>query len=218
MTANFVSILATSVQFRSSSPSLFLTTFTGLTHIVYGAIIGATGATARRRPGVAAVVAAGTAGTAMAAGLHLAHDYLPWALATKATSAAGGLSFLAALPDLVGVFGLAAIVAWAWASEAAIVAGRLGEEVSAGVILPAEYSAISNPGLRLAALTSTLIKEGEREWRLRRRLYATEIELAFAKQARDRAGLKADRLSKVDECRARIEAIRLEMARPGRTP
>lgn len=215
LTANVWSILQTPSLGGDTTPSLFAAMVSGLNHVFYGAVVGLGIAIWRRRPSLIAAGAA--AGTVVALGFHLLHDYLPWWFAAPAGDPGGGglQAILTGLPNALGILALAVIVAWASGREAVLVGRELREEVAAGVVTPAEYESIVDSTKRLGSLVRTLSRGGLRAARLRRRLYGLEVELAFRKHHRrtSRDGVRP--LLEEDAYRERIGITRRELAAAG---
>lgn len=205
-TATLVSIMRTP-HFVSDTASLFSSSLAGTDQLLYGTAIGAAATIARRSRFILAF-AATVAGTAVATGLHITVDYVPWWTAT--TGRGGGDGVLRHLPTLLGLGGLAALMSWAVARERVIVERELSGEVAAGVVRPDEYAAVTGTVRRPWALLQALLRGGPRAWVLQRRLYGLEVELAFNKhRGRGSAKTKGSRDEHV--YRGEISATRLRL-------
>jgi protease PrsW len=182
LAANFWAVWTTPpIAGGLSDHSLFSTIVASFNWVFYAGVIGLCLAAARRAS-LARVLTMAVLGTAIALGFHLLHDYVPsWVAASANDVQTSGMAkFLANLPNVLGLVALAAIAVWTTGREKVIVARELQEEVTSGVIAPADYKAITNPGRRFSSLASAIGK-GMSTWRLRRRLYVLEVELAFRK-------------------------------------
>ena len=182
LAANFWTVWATPpIAGGLSNHSLFSTIVASFNWVFYGGVIGLCLAAARRAS-LARVVSMAVLGTGIAMGFHLLHDFLPtWVAASANHVQTSGLAkFLGDLPNVLGLVALAAIAVWTTGREKVIVARELQDEVTSGVVGPDEYKAITNPGRRFGSLASAMGK-GMSTWRLRRRLYVLEVELAFRK-------------------------------------
>jgi hypothetical protein len=182
LAANFWVVWTTPDIFGGlSSHTLASIVLASLNWVFYAGVIGLFLGMARRAS-TGRVIAMAVAGTAVAMGFHLLHDYLPiWAGVDKNDIQTSGLGkLLTDLPNVLGLVALCAIAVWTTGREKLIVARELQDEVSSGVVTPDDYTAITNPGRRFGSLLSSMGK-GMSTWRLRRRLYALEVELAFRK-------------------------------------
>jgi protease PrsW len=190
MTASFVAILQTQSLGQDVSGSLFSATVAGLNFVLYGGVVGLVIAAARFRS-TATFLLAAAAGTIVSTGLLLLHEYLPSWVATSSGSASSSwfASFIAGLPNVLGLVALGAIAVWSASRDAAIVAGELRDEVDSGVVTAQDYSVVTHPFVRAGSLLRTLVAGGGHRWRAQRRLYAAEVELAYAKHRR--AGTEA---------------------------
>jgi len=212
--ANFVSIWSTPA-IGEASASLYASIVTGLDHVFYGALIGLALALWRRRR-TPETIAAAVAGTGLAFGFHLLHDYLPWIGASGSGSLADGFGreVLTQAPNYFGVVVLGVIAVWAGGRERLIIARELHGEVQDGVVTLDEYAAITQPAHRAHTLLLDLLWRGDRVWRLRRRLWATEIELAFRKYHReDREQTQSRAFGDEDDYRAQIADLRGQLAK-----
>jgi len=215
MAAGFPSILATQAEAPAAAvgtnAGLFASAVSGLNHLFYGGAIGLALGYARSAS-MGRVVGAAAVGTAAAFGFHLLHDYLPW---WAAIDSVGGEPssigrFLANLPNLLGILALAVVVIWSAARQAKLVATQLRDEVEAGWVTAEEYAVVTDPQRRFTSLARTLFSQGDDAWRSLRRLYATEIELAFRKHHRALGGPQS-RGPDENEYRARIAEARAQL-------
>ena len=209
LTANFWVIWNTpDILGGPSTHTLASTVLASLNWVFYSGVIGLFLGFARRSS-TGRVILMALAGTAVALGFHLLHDYLPvWAAVDKndvQTSGVGKL--LTDLPNILGLVALAIIAVWTTGREKLIVARELQEEVSSGVVTPDDYKAITNPGRRFSALASAMGKGMDR-WRLTRRLYVLEVELAFRKHHDKSDRTTPAQLLTPDEYRSRIVETR----------
>jgi RsiW-degrading membrane proteinase PrsW (M82 family) len=215
MAAGFASILATNAQVPATAggtnSGLYAAAVSGFTHLFYGGVIGfALGWV--RSAATPTVLGAAAVGTAAAYGLHIVHDYLPW---WTAIDASGGQpsdigKILGNVPNLLGVAGLAVVVIWSAARQAKIVSTQLRDEVEAGWVGADEYAVVTDPYKRFTTLARTLFGKGDDAWRSLRRLYATEIELAFRKHHRAHGGPQS-RGPDENEYRRRIAEARAQL-------
>jgi RsiW-degrading membrane proteinase PrsW (M82 family) len=212
--ANFVSIWKTPAL-DDAHASLYAAIVTGLNHVFYGALIGLALALVRKRrsPFVAAAV---VVGAALAFGFHVLHDYLPWlgAASTSSVQSGFGREFLTQLPNYFGVFILGLIAIWASGRERLIVARALADEIANGTVTANDYHQLVSPLRRAQTLALDFLWRGERVWRLRRRLYATEVELAFRKYHRgDREQTQSRAYGDEGDYRTQIRDLRTELAK-----
>ncbi len=212
--ANFVSIWETPSLGGSAVPSLYTTAISQLNHVFYGAVIGL--AIGLYRRGSTSRMAAGAAlGAAAAIGLHLLHDYLPSWGATSATAPTSDFWDRLAnqAPNYIGIVALAVIAHWAIGREKVIVGQGLKDEVENGVVTASDYANVTNSFRRTSTLWSALFARGERVWRLRRRLYALEVELAFRKyHRREDTSMESRHFLDEDEYRQEIKKARSQLA------
>lgn len=211
VTANFVSILEAPSLDGGAAASLFVGMVTGTNHVFYGGLVGVAAAIGRRRP--AGIVAGAAAGTAAAALFHVVHDYLPWWIATSADEAGGGAigDLVGDLPNALGLAALATLAVWTLGREKLILSNELGDEVRAGVVAPSDYADLTRPLRRPQTLTSVLLSRGARAWRLQRRLYGLEAELAFRKHRRRTGVADPRRRLEEDDYRAQIRELRAQL-------
>lgn len=220
LAANFWAIWTTPVVFGGlSERTLFSTVIASTNWVFYAGLIGLFLALARRAaPGRVVVMA--VIGTGAAMGFHLLHDFIPTWVAADANDVqtSGIASFLADLPNVLGIVALAAIAVWTVGREKMIVGRELQEEVASGVVTADEYATVTNSFRRFGALASSAGRG--RTWRLRRRLYALEVELAFRKH-HDRSDRDVPaKLLEPDEYRRMIVETRSELgaAEPAKAP
>jgi RsiW-degrading membrane proteinase PrsW (M82 family) len=164
-----------------STHTLASTVLSSLNWVFYAGVIGLFLGFARRGS-LGRVLAMLVAGVAVAMAFALFHDYLPGWVATDSNDVAtsGLASFLTDLPNVLGLVALAVIAVWVTGREKVLVGQELQDEVTAGVVTPDEYQTIVTPFRRFSVLAGALGK-GMATWRLRRRLYVLEVELAFRK-------------------------------------
>lgn len=214
MTAQFFSILATPSLGPDTTPGLYAAMVSGLNHLFYGGVIGLAVGMARRDPPqkVAAYVGGGVV---VALLFHLLHDYLPWWVASDRAGAGSSTvgAFLADLPNVLGLIALGAIATWTVGRQSVIVATELHDEMGSGVVTPDDYATVTNSARRFGVLSRTLLTRGDDPWRLRRRLYALEVELAFRKHLRHSERVQLRRWLDEDDYRARIAETRAELQR-----
>ena len=211
MAALFWAIIQTPNFGQSITPELPGIMVAGFNHVFYGAVIGLIVATARRS-GVGAVVVATVVGIAVAAGFHLLHDYLPKWLATS-NAAPGKLSgAISDLPNLLGLAALVGIIVWALGREKVLIGEELQDEVASGVVTAEEYNTVTNSFRRFGALSRNM---GGGKWRLQRRLYVLEVELAFRKRMQRTEGARAQKFQdenayrqQIAETRSRLEGTK----------
>src|SRR3990170_6597549 len=120
--ANFVSIWNTK-PIGDVHASLYPAMITGLNHVFYGALVGLALALFRTKR-TPFLLAAGAAGTALAFGFHILHDYLPWIGASSANNLSSnfGREVLTQAPNYFGVFILGVVALWAAGRQQLIVA------------------------------------------------------------------------------------------------
>jgi RsiW-degrading membrane proteinase PrsW (M82 family) len=209
--ANFVSIYNTQ-PIGDVNAAFFPSVITALNHVFYGALVGLAIALFRRERRVVLALAA-LGGTALAFGFHVLHDYLPHIGASSANDLDSnfGREVLTQAPNYFGVFILGVIALWAAGRQHLIVARELRDEIG-GAITREEYDAVTNSFRRSWILWTDLLWQGERVWRLRRRLYATIIELAFRKYHRgDREESQSRFYVDEDTYRRQIRDLRAEL-------
>ena len=209
LAANFWTVWTTpDVLGGLSNHSLFSTVIASFNWVFYGGVIGLFLASARRGS-IGRVIAMAVAGIALMAGFYLIHEFLPsWVAADDDNLTSSGLaSFLNDLPNIFGLIALAAIAVWTTGREKLIVARELQDEVASGVVTADEYKAITNPGRRFGALASAMGK-GMATWKLHRRLYALEVELAFRKHHDKSDRTTPAQLETPEEYRRRIQETR----------
>ena len=99
----------------------------------------------------------------------------------RPTSPSSGVArFLTDLPNILGLVALAVIAVWVSGREKVLVGEELQEEVASGVVTADDYHTIVEPFKRFGVLAGALGK-GMGTWKLQRRLYVLEVELAFRK-------------------------------------
>ena len=182
MAATFWAIWTTPTLFGGiSTHDLASTVLASVNWVFYAGVIGLCLGTARRAA-LGRVVAMAALGTGIAMGFHLLHDYIPsWLAANPNDIQTSGLAkFVSNLPNLLGLVALAAIAVWASGREKVLVSRELQDEVQAGVVTAEDYNTIVGPFRRFSVLAGAMGK-GMATWRLRRRLYVLEVELAFRK-------------------------------------
>src|SRR6266511_1756002 len=164
-----------------STHDLASTVLASFNWVFYAGVIGLLLGTARRAA-LGRVIAMAVVGTGIAMGFHLLHDYIPsWLAANPDDIQTSGMArFLSNLPNLLGLVALAVIAVWASGREKLLVSRELQDEVQAGVVSADDYNTIVGPFRRFSVLAGAIGK-GLGTWRLRRRLYVLEVELAFRK-------------------------------------
>jgi protease PrsW len=214
MTAQFFSILATPSLGLGTTPGLWNAMVSGLNHLFYGGVIGLAVGMARRDP-LARVAAFASVGVVVALLFHLVHDYLPWWVASDSSNAGSSAlgSLLSDLPNVLGLLALGAIATWTVGRQAIVVATELREEVESGVVTADEFGVVTNSARRFGQLARTLLTKGDDPWRLRRRLYSLEVELAFRKHLRRSERVQLRRWLDEDHYRAQIAEARAELDR-----
>lgn len=205
LAATFMAILTAPSLGFDTSASLFAATVAGVNHLFYAGLIGLALALARNAS-AGTMFGAWIAGVGLATGFHLLHDYLPhWGAASL--DGTGGLpTWIAEAPNVLGLVALAVLFAWGAARESRVVAEELRDEVTSGAVTAEEYAVVTDPWKRFATLGRALF--AETDWSLRRRLYATEVELAFRKR---RGSLGAKGTADVDAIRRQIAETRREL-------
>jgi RsiW-degrading membrane proteinase PrsW (M82 family) len=223
LAANFMAILTTHAIGGGGSVSLTTTMLGGLNFVLYGAVIGVI-VGAARRAGTGALLGAALAGSAVAYGLQIVHDYLPWWVSAGAGNASGSAAAgaIAEIPTYLGIAALAVLVPWTQQREGRIVGRQLHDEVGRSVTAE-EYDIVTNPLKRWAVMFRALYTGGN-DFGLRRRLYSQAVELAFRKhhRATDRTaggGLVEEDVyrRRLAETRAQLNLV-LEEAARRRTP
>jgi RsiW-degrading membrane proteinase PrsW (M82 family) len=207
LAAEFVSIVRTPALSGDRVPSLYAATIAGTNHLFYGAVIGVAVAAARRRA-LSRLLAALAVGIAVAATVHVLHDYAPWWAASSGGDS-GTASWLARyLPNALGLLALAVLMAWCLARERLVIEQELSEEAAAGVVTRREYAAVTNGFRRAGELLSVLVTRGPAAWLALRRLYLLEVELAFRKHHRRTEKARGRRFLDEDLYRRRIAETR----------
>jgi RsiW-degrading membrane proteinase PrsW (M82 family) len=207
LAADFWAILQAPNLGQSITPALPGIMVAGFNHVFYGAVIGLVLASARRSS-TPSVVLAALVGMAFAAGFHLLHDYLPKWLATG-NAAPGRLSgAVSDLPNLLGLAGLVGIIVWALSRERVLIGEELHDEVAAGIVTPEDYAAVTNSFRRFGALSRSM---GGGKWRLRRRLYVLEVELAFRKRMQRMERVRAENFQSEEAYRQQIVDTRNQL-------
>lgn len=212
-TANFVSIWNTK-PIGDVDASLYPAMITGLNHVFYGALVGLALALFRNKR-MPVILAAGVAGTALAFGLHILHDYLPWIGASSENNLSSnfGREVLTQAPNYFGVFILGVVALWAAGRQQLIVARELRTEIGDAVTRE-EWGAVTNSFRRSYTLWTDLLWRGERVWKLRRQLYTAMVELAFRKYHRgDREASQSHYFLDEDAYRAQIKDLRAELVK-----
>jgi RsiW-degrading membrane proteinase PrsW (M82 family) len=207
LAAQFVSIVRTDAASGDRVPSLYTATIASANHVFYGAVIGVAVALARRQA-LDRLLAALAAGVAVAAGIHVLHDYAPWWAAASDGGSATATRLAQYLPNALGLLALAVLMAWALAREKLVIERELRDETTAGVVTVPEYDAATNGFRRTANLVSMLLTRGPTAAIELRRLYALEVELAFRKHHRRTAKARGRRLLDEDVYRRRIADTR----------
>ena len=210
LAANFIAILSTKPLGGDASASLFTTMVAGLNHVLYGAVIGLIIAVFRRGATGGLVIGA-LVGSAVAFGLAILHDYLPWWLAGSANATSGSSlsGVLAEIPTYLGLVVLAALAAWALYREGEIVGRELHDEVGRS-ITEEEYDIVTNPFRRFGVMTRAIYTGGP-DFGPRRRLYSTAVELAFRKHHRNTDRVAARQWLDEDVYRQRLAETRGEL-------
>ena len=218
LAANFWAIWTTPVILGGlEERTLFSTVVSGTNWVFYAGVIGMFLAVARRA-GPGRVVVLGALGTVIAMGFHLLHDFIPTWVAADAGSieTSDVAALLADLPNVLGLIALAAIAVWTVGREKVIVGRELLDEVEAGVVTREDYATVTNSFRRFGTLAGAL-GGGIGTWRLRRRLYMLEVELAFRKH-HDRSDRSVPaKLLEPEEYRRLIVETRSEIGPEERT-
>jgi protease PrsW len=213
MAANFWAILQAPNFGQSITPQLPGIMVAGFNHVFYGAVIGVIIATARRGT-LARLAGAAVVGVAVAAGLHLVHDYLPKWLSSGNAQPGSAAGVISNIPNFFGLVGLAVLVVWLLGREKVLVGRELQEEVAAGVVTRDEYATVTNSFKRFRRLLSSLGKGDQ--WRLRRRLYTLEVELAFRKHMQRSERTRAAKFQDEAAYRQQIVETRNELQGAGK--
>jgi len=210
LAANFMAILTTHSFDGGGSVSMVETMVGGLNFLLYGAVIGAFVGWARQKS-FWAMVGATLAGVGVAYGLNIVHDYLPWWVSASATASAGSSAAgaISEIPTFFGLAGLAALVVWAQHREGRIVGTQLHEEVGRS-ITSQEYEIVTNPLKRWGVMFRAMYSDGN-DFKLRRRLYGTAVELAFRKHHRSTDRIASSGLVDEDVYRHRLAEIRAQL-------
>ena len=214
MTATFVAIIRTPSLGQSVTPSLFSAMVAGLNVVLYGGVVGLAIAAVRTR-GAGAFALAALVGTAVTTTLLVLHDYIPSWVGSPASDASGSTfrAFLTGLPNLLGLAALVVLAVWSASRDQSIVTRQLRDEVATGLVTAEDYGVVTHPFKRAGALLSALVRRGATAWRILRGLYATEVELAYAKQRSDQdghAGPASGEPASGDE--GRVSALRARIA------
>jgi RsiW-degrading membrane proteinase PrsW (M82 family) len=199
LAVNFMAILTTPSLGIDTGASLTSATVAGFNHVFYAGLVGFALAVARDRS-TSGLIGAWAVGAAAAVGAHLLHDYLPSWVAGAAEGTGAGGTFLTALPNALGLVALAVLFSWSAARDSKVVAEELRDEVTAGYVTAEDYATVTDPWKRFSTLAGALFDA--RSWKLRRKLYALEIELAYRKR-RGGSGAKPGR-AKPDTFRQEI--------------
>ena len=191
-----------------STHSLASTVVSSFNWVFYAGVIGLFLGFARRGS-IAKVLGMAVAGTVVAMGFHLLHDYLPVWVATSQTDVAssGVARFLTDLPNILGLVALAVIAVWVSGKEKMLVGKELQDEVASGVVTADDYNTIVGPFKRFGVLAGALGK-GVSHWKLQRRLYVLEVELAFRKHHDQSDRTTPAKLLTPDEYRRQIVETR----------
>lgn len=182
LAANFWIVWTTPDIFGGpSTHSLASTVVASFNYVFYAGVIGLFLGFARRAS-IGRVILMAVVGTGVAMGFHLLHDYLPvWVAANRNDIQSSGVArFLTDLPNILGLVALAVIAVWVSGREKVLVGRELQDEVASGVVTADDYQTIVSPFKRFGVLTGALGK-GMGRWKLQRRLYVLEVELAFRK-------------------------------------
>lgn len=213
LASNFWIVWTTPQYFGGpSSHTLASTVLSSLNWVFYTGLIGLFLGFARRAA-IGKVIAMAVAGVALATAFALFHDYLPvWVSVNSADVATSGFaSFLADLPNVIGLVALAVIAIWVTGREKVLVGRELHDEVTSGTVTPEEYQTIVTPMRRFSVLAGAMGK-GMATWRLQRRLYGLEVELAFRKHHDKSDRTTPAKLLTPEEYRRRIAETRAELA------
>ena len=214
LAAEFVSIVRTSTLSGDRVPSLYGATIASANHVFYGALIGLAVAAARRQA-LGRLLAALAAGVAVAAAIHVLHDYAPW-WAASGSGDSTATRIARYLPNGLGLLALAVLMAWALAREKLVIERELHDETAAGVVTPREYAAVTNGFRRSADLVSALLTRGPAASLQLRRLYLLEVELAFRKHHRRTEKARGRRFLDEEVYRRRIADTRRLLMRESR--
>jgi hypothetical protein len=209
MAANFWIVWTTpDILGGPSTHSLFSTVISSLNWVFYAGVIGLFLGFARRGS-IGKVIGMALLGTGVAMAFHLLHDYLPVWVATSRTDVApnGVARFLTDLPNILGLVALAVIAVWVTGREKVLVGEELQDEVASGVVTADDYNTIVGPFRRFGVLASAMGK-GMSTWKLQRRLYVLEVELAFRKHHDKSERNTPDKLLTPEEYRQRITETR----------
>jgi RsiW-degrading membrane proteinase PrsW (M82 family) len=212
--ANFVSIWSTPSLGGDNTPSLYSSMITGLNHVFYGAVIGLALA-AVRKGNLQMLGGAAVVGIAAAFLFHVLHDYLPWWASSSGGTVESnfGTRLLTQIPNYLGVFVLGLIALWTIGREKVIIAQELREEVKNGVVTPDDFANVTNSFRRTQTLWMALLNRGEWVWRLRRKLYGLEAELAFRKyHRREETSAQSRAFQSEESYREQIRETRKELA------
>lgn len=212
--ANFVSIWSTPSLGGDATPSLYTSMITGLNHVFYGAVIGLALAAVRKN-NLQVIGGAALVGIAVAFFFHVLHDYLPWWASSSGGSVESdfGSRLLTQIPNYLGVFVLGLIALWTIGREKVIIASELRDEVKSGVVTPDDFANVTNSFRRTQTLWTALLNRGEWVWRMRRRLYGLEAELAFRKyHKREETSAQSRAFQGEDAYREQIRELRKELA------
>jgi hypothetical protein len=211
MAANFWIVWTTpEILGGPSTHSLASTVVSSLNWVFYAGVIGLFLGFARRS-GIGRVILMAVLGTGVAMGFHLLHDYLPvWVAANQTDFESNGLArFLTDLPNILGLVALAVIAVWVSGREKVLVGRELQDEVASGVVTSDDYNTIVSPFRRFGVLAGSI---GKGTWRLRRRLYVLEVELAFRKHHDKSDRTTPAKLLTPDEYRRKIVETRQALA------
>ena len=213
LAANFWTIWTTpDILGGPSAHTLASTVLSSLNWVFYAGVIGLFLGFARRGS-LGRVLAMALFGVVVTMGFALLHDYLPVWMATSNTNVATSrlASFLTDLPNVLGLVALAVIAVWVTGREKVLVGRELQEEVPSGVVTPEDYDTIVRPMRRFSALAGAMGK-GMSTWKLQRRLYVLEVELAFRKHHDKSERTTPAKLLTPEEYRSRIAETRAELA------
>ena len=210
LAANFMAILTTHPFEGGGSVSMVETMVAGLNFLLYGAVIGAVAGWARQKS-FWAMVGATLAGVGLAYGLNIVHDYLPWWVSSSASASTGSTAagVIAEIPTYFGLAALALLVVWAQHREGRIVGAELHEEVGRS-ITSQEYEIVTNPLKRWGVMFRAMYSDGN-DFKLRRRLYSTAVELAFRKYHRETDRVATGGLVDEDVYRRRLAEVRAQL-------
>ena len=191
---------------------LFRLIVSGLDHAFYTAVFGAVLGYASR------IVARGERllviglGLATAVLLHALHDAVPTMLARLlplSTGTSGLLtSIVAELIPLLGILTLLVAIAYALRREVAVLLAELLPEVETGVVSKADYETIASRRGQLTRVAAAYRTHGVPGALTRRRLYATEGELAFQKRRLEVRTRRRPQETRTEDLRAEIARLR----------